>query len=396
MARAKKDALTNGAPELARLPLGRRVVVEDDDGNEIPMLDKGERDIEQLLEEVGGDATVKIARISEANTRQHVGGMAAADFSLDSLADAYGGGRYHLRAFIGKREVGSSIVEIDPMIPQRNPRNPNRTSVHGSANPPVTSASDMAGVIASMAQMGAQSAAMLQNIVANQAAQMGTLMTAVTGMMAASAGNKSDPLETAIRLREVVGGGGGAKEYMEAFTAGLSLAEKYSGKGGSDDSVMPLLGHGLQTLEKLADGWVADANARKLHAERLRPVPAATAPTPTPPVAEINAPEREVITVPDRTWIAEARPVAGVLLGMVGRVSPETAADAALDMLSEGAQNDLVDDIEAGTVDGKTFVDRLCEAFKVSADENATKWLEALANTVRVRYAEDTAEEPEK
>lgn len=341
---------------------------------------RAERDIEDVMSEVGGsDVTVKVMRRGDNGAMYACGTMAADTFTVEALTDAYGGGSYQLRFMRGRSELERATVEVDPLIPAKNPRAPKPLP---GAPVPVASS---------------QNPDMMASVVAMMGTMMTSMMTSTQALVATMAeANKLRPQERDVvgefvKMAEVLKPSGPATPVSEAFSIferGLKLGRGEN--GGDSDSVMPAITEGIKTVGALAQAALEEKRGER-GARGAAPVAAASVarpagaaePTPAPAVvgdvALAAAPE-PVTTEPvmSRLWQQAAAPYKGMLITMVGKVQPENAAAMILDVLDDDQLSDLAADIES---DGpEAFAARSVAVFGVR--ESDTPWLAQLAAAV--------------
>jgi hypothetical protein len=344
-----------------------------------------ERDVEDVMSEVGGsDVTVKVMRRGENGAMYACGTMAADTFTVEALTDAYGGGSYQLRFMRGRSEIERATVEVDPMIPPRNPRMPK--PVPGAA--PVVQS---------------QSPDMMASVVAMMGTMMTSMMTSTQALVATMAEvSKSRPPERDVvgefaKMAEVLrpASGGPATPVSEALSLLREGIKMGQGKDGDNDSVMPVIAEGVRAVGALAQAAVEERRTNA-HAARqaLQQTPAqtATATVAVPPaVAPASAPVADTPatdTTMTRVWHLAAAPYKGVLVAMVGKAQPGNAAAMILDVLDDDQLSDLAADIES---DGpEVFAARSVSLFGLR--DTDAGWLAELAAEV---LAQSEADEPE-
>jgi hypothetical protein len=346
---------------------------------------RAERELDELLQEIGGgDVTVRVSRRSPSGTMQVCGTMPSDSFSIESLTDAFGGGSYQLRFMRGRAEVGRTTVEIDPLVPAKNPR------VQASAAPVAPgSAPEMMTMMTGMVGM------MMQTMQASQAATL-TMISGMAEMMKANR-PADNPIDTAVRIAEVMkGGGGGPSDVTQLFSIfekGLNLGAKVNGDGGDD--VMPLVGEGVKGVVALLEGIGAEKKARAAAtaiAAPVAPPPAAAVPS-SVPVAVVAPPvASEPPMTNARPWIAAVVPFRPQIAGAMGLFSPATVAPMIMEKLTDDQLDDLLSDIEDTTAPG--FVHRafavLCPGQTMT--EPQAHWLAEVAGAI-VEATEPEGEE---
>lgn len=352
-----------------------------------------ERDIEDVMSEVGGtDVMVKIMRRGDNGAMYAAGQMAADTFTVEALTEAYGGGSYQLRFMRGRAEIDRATVEVDPLIPARNPRMPKQ--VPGA--PPVAPS---------------QNPDMMASVVAMMGTMMTSMMTSTQALVATMAETakmrpqERDVVGEFVKMAEVLKPAGPATPVSEAFSIferGMKLGRD-AGGNSDNDSVMPVIAEGVKAVGALAQAAVEEkrVNARAAAQAVSQQRPAATATVAAPPtvpageaapVAEPPAPVAETITM-SRLWQQAAAPYKGFLVTMVGKAQPENAAAMILDVLDDDQLSDLAADIES---DGpEAFAARSVAVFGIR--ESDTPWLAQLAAAIlEMSEAEDEPEAGEQ
>ncbi len=344
-----------------------------------------ERDVEDVMSEVGGsDVTVKVMRRGDNGAMYACGTMAADTFTVEALTDAYGGGSYQLRFMRGRLEIDRATVEVDPLIPPRNPRMPKQ--VPGA---PVVQPS--------------QSPDMMASVVAMMGTMMTSMMNSTQALVATMAeANKMRPQERDVvgefvKMAEVLKPSGPATPVSEAFSIferGLKLGRD-NGGNSDNDGVMPVIAEGVRAVGALAQAAVEErrVNAQAARQAIRQPAPATATvaapgdrigdqvPAPSVPVrVDVStepAPVAEAVTM-SRPWQQAAAPYKGILITMVGKVQPDNAAAMILDVLDDDQLSDLAADIES---DGaEAFAARSVSVFGLR--ESDAPWLAQLAGAI--------------
>lgn len=365
MARKRTVERTETLEDLDRLP----VLPESENvtRGESDAIDKRtEVEIDDLLAEVGSGARVRIQRVNpDTGVPAHVGEIPAEGFSLETLADTFGGGRYHLRIFVGREQKGGrSIVEIDPAIPPRNPRSPRGAAAQGSGNV-INDA--ILGMMIRSAEMQTQMMASFTNT-------MTALMTAATQR------KEVDPVEQFARMAEVLKpnqtpGISQLKEVME-------IADMLGGRGEGSDPTIGLISKGIETVGEIVKRQPIPERPRGNPVTSVTPLPATT------PSVEL------------RPWMQALRPVLPRLMPMIGGLEPTTVADIVAQKLSDEAWIDLIADITADIPAGTPldnnavapFVKRTIPLLGIPVDKEP--WLTDLAREI-ITLENESAEEGE-
>lgn len=343
---------------------------------------RAERELDDILQEIGGgDVKVKVSRFGDSGAPQSCGEMAGDSFSMEALTDTFGGGRYLLRFMRGRQEVAKTRVEVDPLIPPRNPRAPK-----GAVAVPGSNGMDVMPMVTGMIGM------MMQSMSAQQTATL-TMISGMAEMMKARPQEK-DPMDTALRMAEVMRANPGQNpvDLFAIFEKGMNVAAKMNGSDG--DEVLPLVGEGVKGIVALMEGIGAEkkASAARMAGEQAPPavtsgppvaVVSAPVPTPTPPAAPVNA----------RPWVLAVLPFRDQFGGMMAFFSPATAATAILDKLSDDQLDDLLNDIEDVSEPG--FVRRAFAVLRpgVALTDDAVRWLAECAGAIVEQTESET--EPE-
>jgi hypothetical protein len=326
-----------------------------DRGESAAMQQRVDVEIDELLAEVGSTARVRIQRVNpDTGVPAHVGEIPSEGFSLETLADTFGGGRYHLRIFVGREQKGGrAIVEIDPTIPPRNPRAPK--GVAAGAGGTVNDA---------MVGMMIRSAEMQQSMMTGFATAMTALVTAATQRPVADPVDQFSRMAEVLRPRETPG--------VSQFKELLELAELLGNREA--DPTLGLIGKGMEAVTEIV---------------KRQPIPAripagnpATSVTPLPPA---NPP---VAAVELRPWLQTLRPILPKLMPFIGGLDAATVADIVEQKLSPDAWTDLIADIVTDIPAGaaldnaavEPFVRRTMPLLGIPADKEP--WLTDLAREI--------------
>lgn len=366
-----------------------------------------DEELDDVMLQLGGEAVVKVARVNmETGARAHCGDLPGEGFTLDTLADAFGGGRYWVRVMVGKVCEWKGNVEIDQAIPAKNPRG-SRAAVApgGAAAPSGNMALDqITAAMSAMMMASANNAQMMQQMSASQSQSMMTMLTAITTALAGR--READPMEmlrTAAELFRVNGGGGGdVEKMMGMLKEGLELG-KMVGGGGDDASIPALIGKGLDAVSTIVRNGAqppAAVPALPPGPQLVREVPQPPrvmlppVPAPRPEHAErilenpdVPAPSEENTNV--RLWVREATKHAGQLrmLASIG-VNPETAVD----MIVKGAAQEMWDDVCAYHDEApSTFAARAVADFPLLGELG--EWGGAVVEELRQAITEAAEEE---
>lgn len=351
---------------LPPMPGGVEVVATDD--NE-------EQDVDDILAEVGSDVRVKVSRVNPTTGNSAwVGNMNGENFSLDQLADQYGGGSYILRIMRGNTLLRKVRHEVDTSIPPRNPRAP--------VQPPGQQGGS--SVADAMTQMMVAQMDSSRRTAELMTTMMGGIASAMTGMMqvvAAARENKPehDPLEMIRTMAEVLKAQTPAKGAMSELKDVLALANEIRGESGGDPT-LPLIGKAIETVGRIVERAPAQTVQRTAVPAQANP-PMNTLPKSVTPQHEIEP------TMPDimRPWMKAAQPSLPILRMSIGKIKPASAADLIIGELDSAAFGDLINDITDGFNEGDTvdaqrmlpFAQRVIAAFSLPLD--AAPWLAEVA-----------------
>lgn len=333
-----------------------------------PTTERRERELEDLLSELGSDGRIKIWHVIDGKS-SYAGEMSLDGFTLDALLEAYGGGDKTLVFYQGREKKETVRYSLDPSIPPRNPRTPKPTAPSASGAP---SLGDMSTLIAAMAQSSMSSMQMMQTMMA-QGQQMTTTMLNAVATVLASKKDDRDPMDVALKMAELLKSSGAntpASELFTIFEKGMNVAKAMG--GNDEDGTLTVVKEGLSLVGKIVEKQGASGapplrvpsgttagNGRVLTGRpsaSVRPVSGETLgnaneAAPSSDAGGAGTDATTHMSAIDRPWVAAARPAAGLLLMAIGNVQPETAANMIADRLSPDEFGDLLDDIEAGTPD---------------------------------------------
>ena len=325
-----------------------------------------DREIDEVLAEIGGAAQVRIARVNpETGGRAHVGTLQAEGFNLDALLDAYGGGRYYLVVKVGRDEAWRGFVEVDPSVPPKNPRVKAVASPNGNGvASPNNFLEQMGSVMATMMQSQAAGVTMMQQLMALQASGNAQMIQALTAALGAK--KETDPIETLRAAAEIFARShpdeskaGGVEEMLKLFREGMELGRKVAG-GADEPSWLGVVAEGVRGVTAVMQGAGRTDSAPSVSPVTVRPpgglleAPRANVPPPTTP--QPAAPAREVAMAMERPWLVAAKSQLAQLRGFaLTGVDPS----AVVELISKTAPEIVFDDFlnyyeEAPA----TFVDR--------------------------------------
>jgi hypothetical protein len=377
-------------------------VVDAERGPAFAQKDMADKEIEQLLSEIGSGARVRIQRVNpETGVPAHVGEIPADGFSLETLMDTFGGGRYHLRVFVGKDQKGGRIVqEIDPAIPPKNPRAPKI-----AMGVPVVPEKDglgigaITGLIAAMGQSQLTQMQMMNTVMTMASQQSNAMITAVTSFMTARP--DKDPTDLALKMVAVMkegSDGGGKRSTIDEIKSLLEVADMVGGGRNQSDGTMDVVREGIRTVGEIVRRApvpvarpVASATVAKIPVVSVTPLPA-NSPTLSPvPISENPTPGATRIEpgIDPRPWVMAMRPHLSMLRMAVGQLSTVTAAELISERLEEEAWNDLIADIVIEMESGSEISPATCLPFARRASvelgvegEPAIAWVSRLASEV--------------
>lgn len=376
-ARGKRGAAAD--IELANLPpiTGAPAMAADGFAVLSPTEERRERELEDILSELGSDARVKVWQLIDGKS-SYAGDMSADGFTLDGLLEAFGGGDKRLVIMQGKTRVETVAVSLDPSIPPKNPRGPKAAA--GSS----PGGMDVINIFGALAQQQAQSSSMMMTMMTGIIGALTTVMTTT---------KQADPIAQAIQIAQVLKpneGGGSVSEQMAMFREGMQLAERYAGKGEEEDGVMSVVSKGMDTLGVLVNGLVAERQAKAAAVRALPPgySPSQLAPTIHGAGDSFDGASGGSDTPPDdagpvmsiRPWVDAVRPHFAQLVGASKFLPPSAAADAISKMLTDEQFNDLVDDIE--NPEGGGFGVRLSEYFPGIGEQVKPEWIGAVLQSL--------------
>lgn len=341
----------------AHLPPGYTVMT--------PTEERREVEVEEIASELGSDGRIKVWHIIDGKS-SYAGEMSAAEFTLETLLDAFGGGDKSLSLMQGKVKRDTYRVSLDPSVPPKSPRT--LKAVQAAAGIVPSQNTDM---MALMMKSSMDSA--------NAINQMMTgMIGALTAMMTATKPT-SDPTETALKIITAVKGNGGnatVSDQMAMFREGLQLAERFADKDDGDGTTQ-IIAKGMETLATLVDGIVS--------ANKAKQNPVAVIPAPTDPIPPQVEHSNGVEPVSVRPWVDAARPHIAALLKASSFMKPPSAALAISEMLTDEQFDDLITDIEDQENGG--FGARFTQYFPDVEGINA-EWFGQVIHTLLTEYVE--------
>ena len=304
--------------------------------------------------------------------------------SLEWLGRKYGGGKYaltHRKADGGGgyKYAAHETVQIDESIKPDPPATATGAGNGEGSRPAgavpgfganVIQQAMEAGVLSLIQQMQNQNqltVAMIERLTKGddrRGPQLLELVTPFIPVIVELVKSRKDPADLAVQLATLMNkrdaGAAGPEQLVSMLEKGVNLATKLGNAGGgSSDSVMPIVGKGVEVLgdvvaavlaeRRAAGGAPTDQPARSLHL-----IPATTETT-------VPRPSTPTPAVPDRPWMQAARPQLPALLSAARFMPPDAAAATIAANLSPAAFDDLVADIEDDAAPG--FVGRLTQQF---------------------------------
>lgn len=343
--------------------------------------ERTERDIDDVLSQVGSSAEVRILRVnSDTGNPALAGKVKAEDFSLDLLMEHYGGGSYILKVYDGKELVGKVSYEVDSSIPAKNPR------MRQAAAPAQQNPNDvLTAMIAGQAESNRRTMEMMTAMMAGVTTMMTSMMTAAKTTQQPSV----DPLAMLEKAATIMRPATPTKSAIGELKELMELREMLVPEAATDDGTMGVVSKAIDTIGKIAD--------RQPVPQQRRVPPRATAtPASLPPQAEVAEPMTS-----NRVWIQESLPHMPMLRLQLGVLSPEKAAGVIAALLSDEAFSDLYLDISDGVsvgtdVSAQTlmpFAERTVKQLQLPVEHTA--WLAQTALELVVIYNDEFGEDDE-
>lgn len=371
---AKKKPQDGGAePELPRLPGGGGSEVDEiAQAESDPRTDLANKELEEILGELGSGARVRVQRVNfETGTPAWVGDIPASGFSLEVLADTFGGGRYYLTIFVGKEQKGGRhIQEIDNTIPPRNPRAPRGAVAPSSGG----TANDI--LLSIMAASAESSKRMMES--------MGVMMQGFATAMTARP--EKDPLDVATKLIELTRPQGREARPMSELREMMEFVETARGPGGGDgDGTMAVVSKAIDTVGDIVKRTPIPAQVPPRVAVPPRP---AAAIAPTAPVVQSPPVPGDIPVLPSRPWLDAIQPHLTMLRTMAGSINPGTVADIIADKFTDDQWVDLIADIVAGMTVGQPITIETVGPFargaaqRLGLSEEQVPWLAEVVKEV--------------
>lgn len=331
---------------------------------------RAEQEIDEVLGEVGGAAQVRISRVNpETGGRAHVGTLPAEGFSLDTLLDSFGGGRYYLVVKVGRDERWRGFTEVDPSVPAKNPRAPKVVAGVVAAAGPSASPNvmeQMGAVMATMMQAQASGVTMMQQLMALQASTSAEMLKTLMAVLGSK--KEADPIETLRAAAEIfhkghpeTPTGAGMDEMLKLFREGMELGRKVAG-GADEPSWMGIVGEGVKGLSAVLSSQnggrqdlAPSAPPVSGPVRHALPVPSPAAPAPAAPPPAAPAEALPVATI-DRPWLVAAKSQLAQLRGFaLTGVEPS----AIVELISKTAPESVFEDfLQYYETDPATFAQR--------------------------------------
>ena len=185
------------------------------------------------------------------------------------------------------------------------------------------------------------------------------LFVAVAPIIKELLASRKDPTEVAIAIANVMKKNSDAgPDPLASLERVISIANKIGDRtSDSSDSILPIVGKGVEALGGIVEAVLADRRAARGDA-------AAVGTPSNPPLALVpNVDEAAAVpkssSVPDRPWIAAARPQLALLLAAARFMPAGAAAETIAANLTAAQFDDLLTDIEDTTAPG--FAGRLVQ-----------------------------------
>lgn len=336
-----------------------------------------ERDIDDILAEVGSSVSVKIARVNpETGNSAYVGTMRGEDFSLDALADAYGGGTYILRVISGRETISKSRVEIDSAIPPKNPRSPRAMN-----NPQQSNGNDLLQtIIIGQADASRRSMELMTTMMTGLAGAMTSMMSVMREARPLEA--QQNPLELLKTAAEIVRPTSPARSAVSELRDIIEIADSIRGGGsGDNDGTMPVIGKAIDAVTKMVE------HSQQNPQPRVPPRPPTALPPSAAPVQPTPTAVVPVMPAPTTLWGKAMQPHVVMLRMMIGSIQPGTAADLISQKLGKPEFAALVSDALEGFNDGddvtaqgmQPFATRVAAQFALPTDDASIQWLSEVA-----------------
>lgn len=386
MPRRKKQVTVEDDEPLARLP-------ESPDGTALvsPTDERRQRELEDVLEEIGQDGRIKIWHVIDGKAT-YGGEMTMDGFTLDALFDNYGGGDKTLVFYQGRKRVDTLRVSLDASVPPTNPREKKLAEMQvKNGGGGMGGLGDMSAFMTMIMTNAMSSMDMFQKMMLLQAESNRSMMTGFTAMMTARP--EKDPTEMALRIAEVMKPTSPAADSLSVFRDALKMGMDIGGAGGDDgDGTTELIGKGLEVVGQAisAARQVPALPAPVASSGEVRQIP----PTPngTSTVVEPPAPTLPVDMTPlptDRLWVRTARPLIPMLASAVQFLSGDSAAIELLRRSTDDVVDDLINDLDDTTPPG--FIGRVQLLFP--AFRPTPEWAQDFIDALREGVEEEPDEE---
>lgn len=386
MPRRKKQITVEDEEPLARLP-------ETPDGTALvsPTDERRQRELEDVLEEIGQDGRIKIWHVIDGKAT-YGGEMTMDGFTLDALFDNYGGGDKTLVFYQGRKRVDTLRVSLDQSVPPTNPREKKMAEMQAkNGGNGGTGLGDMSSFLMAMAQSQMSSMDMFSKMMLMQQQGNATMMQAVTTMLTARP--EKDPTETALRIAEVLRPASPANDALTTFREALKMGMDIAGTGGDGDGTTELIGKGLEVVGHAISAARTPAAlpapvATPAQVRQIPPTPNGTssvAEPPTPPQPTQPLPVDMTPLPSDRLWVRQTRPLVPMLATAVQFLSGDSAAVELLRRSSDDVIDDLMSDLDDPTPPG--FLGRVQALFP--AFRPSPEWAQQFIDALRDGVEED-------
>jgi hypothetical protein len=307
------------------------------------------------------------------------------------IARKFGAGKFRLtHRKVGEAGsyvyAGADTAEIDPSaVAQLEPETVDDAPAAGASSPAIPTGGDIlerameAGVLRLLEQSARQNdltIAMIERLRndSGKSIDFVALIVALAPIVKELLASRKDPTETAIAIATLLSKRDTAADpdkLTSMFERGLNLARKFNDNGSSSDSIMPIVGKGVEVL----GGIVEAVNAERRAARGAEPTAA------NPPLALVPPNSEDVDQVatsssePDRPWISAARPHLPTLIAAARFMPAGAAAETIAANLTGRAFEDLIADIDDTNAPG--FAGRLVAVFPAAANLSPV-WFENL------------------
>lgn len=311
---------------------------DDDDIPDIPgsgggasvVSDQVEDDIDGVLADIGEGAVVRLKRMNpETGNLQHVGVMQAADFSLESMMDMFGGGVYYAQVRNGRDVIADKVrIELDTSVP---PKNPKARVIAGAGG------DLMQTMMLQRMDSERKGSEMMMGAITTMISGMGLVMKQAMDMRPQTV----DPLAQMEKMVTILRGTSNPQERPGlADLRDLIAISKELGGGGDNDGTGPMIMKAIETVGEIVK------KSPDRSGERPRALPAQT---PVVTGAPVVRAESGTVVLGDRPWITATRPHMVTMRPMLSFLSPDTASEMIHDILKGKPEwGDLIADVTEG------------------------------------------------